>query len=310
MADSNPDQRAMVRPMRDDDAAAVAHRLRAAYGTPDGGAISTVDGPNLPLTASRIRRWRQRSAAAWIAEVAGYGPAGAVFAVLEPEAAWMAGLGVAPGFRGAGVGAALSDQALEFLAASGRNVTGMEAAATAAGAAGLYARRGFRPADLTVRVRGEASELAATPGLEGWREAPGADLVAHGQGHESEVAARVRAQPLSPASYVLIGPGATLLCDPDPLIPAAGGSLDLRLLMASDWSDRDAGALVGVAAQSAVARGLSALEIDLALADGLLLRRLLRLGLTPIASTIRLVSDLDAYVAWRRRNGPIGRWSF
>lgn len=296
--------------MRDDDAAAAAQLLRAAYGKPDSGAIATAGGPDLPLTASRVRRWRQRSSAAWIAEVAGYGPVGAVFAVVEPEAAWMAGLGVAPDFRGAGVGAALTDHALAFLAASGRPVTGMEAAPTAVGAASLYARRGFRPADVTVRLRGAAAEFEAQVGMAGWREVPCLDLPDRAGGRESMVAARVRTQPYSTASYLLIGPDITLLCDPDPLIPAAGGSLDLRLVIPGGLPGHVVEASVRAAARSASTRGLSSIDVDLALADGALLRRLLRRGLAPVASTIRLVNDLDAYAAWRKRNGPIGRWSF
>lgn len=310
MTDSNSDARAVVRRLRDDDAEATAQLLRAAYGTPDSAAISAGDGPNLPLTASRLRRWRQCAAAAWIAAVAGYGPVGAVFTVVEPEAAWMAGLGVAPDFRSAGVGAALTDHALRFLEASGRLVVGMEAAPAAVGAAGLYARRGFRPADVTVRLRGAAAELGARVGLRGWREIPCPDLRDRAAGREPTVAARVRSQPYSSASYLLIGPSVTLLCDPDPLIPAPGGSLDLRLVMAGSPPSHDVEATVRAAASSALARGLSALDVDLALADGVPLRRLLQLGLAPIASTIRLVRDLDAYVAWRGRNGPIGRWSF
>lgn len=310
MTDSNSNARAVVRRLRDDDAEATSQLLRAAYGNTDSGAIAAGDAPNLPLTASRLRRWRQGSAASWIAEVAGYGPVGAVFAVVEPEAAWMAGLGVAPSFRGAGLGAALTDHALDFLADSGRSVVGMEAAPTAVGAAGLYARRGFRPADLTVRLRGVAAELGAQVGLRGWREIPCPEFRDCAAGRASRSAARVHSQPYSSASYFLIGPNGTLLCDPDPLIPAPGGSLDLRLVIADSPPIQNVEAIVRATASSALARGLCALDVDLALADGALLRRLLRLGLTPIASTIRLVNDLDAYVDWRSRNGPIGRWSF
>ena len=310
VADSNPDAPVMVRPMRDDDAEAAAHLLRAAYGTPDGAAIATTGGPDLPLSAGRIRRWRQNSAAAWIAEVRGHGPVGAVFAVVEPEAAWFAGLGVEPNFRGAGVGAALTDRAVEFLAASGRPVTGMEVAPAAVGAAGVYARRGFRPADLTVRLRGTAAYLGAPVEPNSWRELACSDLDDQTPGREPTLAARVRSQPHSAASYVLIGPDVRLLCDPDPLIPAAGGSLDLRLVMASVPRDQGTDEWVRAAARSALVRGLSSVDVDLALADGVLLRRLLTLGLAPSASTVRLVRDQDAYVGWRCRNGPVGRWSF
>lgn len=296
--------------MRDDDAHVAAHLLRAAYGNPDGGTSATAGGPNLPLTASRVRRWRQSSAAAWIAEVPAYGPVGVVFAVIEPGAAWMAGLGVLPTFRGAGVGAALTDRALEVLAAAGRPVSGMEAAPTSVSAAGLYARRGFRPADLTVRVRGVAEELGAPADLNGWRVVTCSEVGHRDCGHAAEIGARVHSQPHSPAGYLLIGPDAALLCDPDPLLPAARGSLDLRLVMASDVQVHQIEHSVRAAARSASLRGLALLEIDLALADGVLLRRLLRLGMEPVASTIRLVDDPVAYAAWRQSNGPIGRWSF
>lgn len=299
-----------MRCMRDADAEAVAQVLRAAYAKPDGGAISTVGRVDVPLSASRVRRWRQRSAHSWLAEVAGYGPVGAVFAVVEPDAAWIAGLGVAPGFRGAGVGAALTDHALEFLAASGRSLTGMEVAPTSVRAAAMYARRGFRPADLTVRLRGVAGTLGAPVDLRGWREVACSDLIDHAQVREASVVARVRTQPYSSASYLLIDPDVTLLCDPDPVIPAANGSLDLRLVAGGDPKRHDVEVVVGAAGRSAARRGLSSVDVDLALADGVVLRRLLSLGMAPIASTIRLVSDLDAYVAWRGRHGPIGRWSF
>lgn len=309
MTDSNSDARAVVRRLRDDDAEATAQLLRAAYEKPDSGAIAAGDGPSLPLTAGQLRRWRQCAAASWIAEVAGYGPVGAVFAVVEPEAAWMAGLGVTPSFRGAGVGAILTDHALEFLVNSGRSVIGMEAAPAAVGAAGLYARRGFRPADVTVRLRGAAVQLGAQVGLRGWRETPCADLKDRAASREPSSAARVHSQPYSSASYLLVGPNVTLLCDPDPLISAPGGSLDLRLVIAGSPPSQGVEAAVRATASSALTRGLSSLDVDLALADGLLLRRLLHLGLTPIASTVRLVNDLDAYVNWRSRNGPVGRWS-
>lgn len=296
--------------MREPDAEAVAPCLRAAYRVPDRGAVLTARGPNLPLTASRVARWLQCSSAAWVAEVAGYGPVGAVFAVVEPEAAWMAGLGVAPDFRGAGVGAALADHALEFLAASARPVTGMEAAPSAVGAAGLYARRGFRPADLTVRLRGAAADLGVPVDGKVWRESACAGLADPALGIDSMVAARVQALPHSPNSYLLECAEVSLLCDPDPLMPAAGGSLDLRLVMSNPTPGHEVPASLAAAARSARIRGLAALEVDLALADGDMLRRLLLAGLTPVASTIRLVSNLDAYVAWRGRNGLIGRWSF
>ena len=221
----------------------------------------------------------------------------------------MAGLGVAPCFRGAGVGAALTDHAHEFLAASGRAVTGMEAAATAVGALGLYVRRGFRPADLTVRLRGVAADFATRVDPRAWRESECPNLNDPAQSDEANSEPRIRAQPYSSASYLLVGPGVTVLCDPDPLIPAAEGCLDLRLVAANAAHACEVESLIGAAARSASLRGLALLDVDLALADGVVLGRLLRLGLAPIASTIRLVSDLEAYVDWRSRNGPIGRWS-
>ena len=222
----------------------------------------------------------------------------------------MAGLGVAPNFRGAGVGAALTDRALKYLAASGCPLLGMEAAPPAVGAAGLYARRGFRPADLTVRLRGKAAELGAAVEPMVWRESACPDVKDPARGLDPMVAARVHAQPHSAQSYLLECAQTSLLCDPDPFIPAAGGSLDLRLVMSSAPHGHEVVTYLAAAAASANARGLTAVEMDLALADGDLVRPLLRSGMAPIASTIRLVNNLDAYVAWRGRNGPIGRWSF
>ncbi|MYD93155.1 MAG: GNAT family N-acetyltransferase, partial [Chloroflexi bacterium] len=220
VADSNQCAPATIRRMRDDDAEAAARLLRAAYGTPDGGAIAMAGGPDLPLTAGRVRRWRQDSAAAWIAEIPAYGPIGAVFAIVEPEAAWVAGLGVAPHFRGAGVGAALTDHAIKFLKVSGRPVTGMEAVPSAVGAVGMYARRGFRPADLTVRLRGTAARICGPVAPNSWREVACSKLDDQTPGREPALVARFESQPHSSASFVLIGSNVTLLCDPDPLIPA------------------------------------------------------------------------------------------
>ena len=296
--------------MRDDDAEAAARLLRAAYGTPDGGAIAMAGGPDLPLTAGRVRRWRQDSAAAWIAEIPAYGPIGAVFAVVEPDAAWVAGLGVAPHFRGAGVGAALTDHAIKFLKVSGRPVTGMEAVPSAVGAVGMYARRGFRPADLTVRLRGTAAKLCGPVAPNSWREVACSKLDDQTPGCEPALVARFESQPHSSASFVLIGSNVTLLCDPDPLIPAAGGSVDLRLALTSVPRDHEVDAWIRAAAHAATVRGLSSVDVDLSLAGGVLLRRLHGMGLTPIASTLRMVNQLGAYRAWRNRNGPIGRWSF
>ena len=299
--------------MRDADADAVARVLRSAYRQPDAGAVPAGRGPNLPLTGERLRTWRQAAAGAWVAEVGGYGPIGAVFAVVEPEVGWLAALGVAPEFRGAGVGAALTDRGLACLVARQRPVVGMEAAPTAVGAAALYARRGYRVADLTVRLRGPTvalAALAAQAGQDAWREAACDHLDSLSESIAPSFAARVRAQPRSQDSFLLHAPGAVLLCDPDPLLPATGGSLNLRLSIAKEPHVDICETALGAAARSALARGLTALEVDLALADGMLLQRLARLGLTPIASTVRLVNDPDAYAAWRRRNGPIARWSF
>ena len=309
MTDSRAIAPTPVRRMGESDADAVAQVLGAAFREPDAGAIPTARGPLLPITGERVRQWRHAAAGAWVAEVAGYGPVGAVFAVVEPETAWLAGLGVTPGFRDAGVGAALAERALAFLAASGRRVVGMEAAPGSVGAAALYARRGYRVADLTVRLRGPTATLAGRADPKVWRETPCADPAA-AVGNAGPPAAAVRAVPRSPDSYLLHGPDAVLLCDPDPLVPAAGGSLDLRLIVARALQPPAIEACVRAAARSALARDLAALELDLALADGAVLRRLSILGLSPIASTIRLVNDLDAYAVWRRRSGPVGRWSF
>lgn len=296
--------------MRDADADAVAQVLHGAFRQPDAGAIPTGRGLDLPLTGGRVRSWRRASAGAWVAQVAGYGLVGTVFAVVEPEAAWLAGLGVMPAFRGAGVAAALIDRALAFLADRERLVMGMETAPTAVGAAALYARRGFRIADLTVRVRAASAPLAAQPATGAWRQTAATNLSCASQGLTLSAAAGIRALPRSPQSYLLHGPEVVLLCDPDPLVPVAGGALDLRLVMTRASQLRVIEACVRAAARSALARRLSALEVDLALADGRLSQRLARLGFTPVASTIRLVNNPHAYAAWRRRNGPVGRWSF
>lgn len=296
--------------MRDSDAESVARVLRAAFRRPGAGSVSSSPGPDLPLTAERVLAWRRSAAGAWVAEVSGFGPVGAAFAVVEPHAAWLAGLGVLPEFRGAGLGAVLTDHALTFLSSRERRVIGMEATPAAVGAAALYTRRGFRVADTTVRLRGSTPSLIARADPGTWREATGDDLDRVPGNPAPSFAARVRAQPRSRESFLLYDPHVVLLCDPDPLIPAAAGSLDVRLVMPTTLQPANVGNAVQAAARSAATRGLGAVEIDLALADGLVFQQLTRLALTPIASTVRLVDDRDAYADWIDRNGPVGRWSF
>ena len=146
------------------------------------------------------------------------------------------------------------------------------------GAAGMYARRGFRPADLTVRLRGAVANLCERVEPNSWLEVACSDLNGQTPGREPALVARVKSQPNSSASYALIGSNVTLLCDPDPLIPAADGSLDLRLAVAGVPRNREVDSWIRAAAYSASLRSLASLDVDLALADGVLLRRLLRLG--------------------------------
>ena len=301
---------APVRAMADTDAVSVAWLLRAAFRRPGPGMNGNADGLDLPLDAARIRTWRRAAAAAWVADLAGYGPVGALFTMVEPGAAWLAGLGVAPDFRKAGVGASLVNHALACLGARVRPVVGMETAPAAANAAALYARRGFQVADLTIRLRGQSLALAAPTGSADWREAACDAPELQSESIPPGAVSRVQSHPHSPDAFLVVGPGTVLLCDPDPLIPAPAGSLDIRLALAATPDAYVVEDFVRAAAQSALARKLGAVEIDLALADGGLLRRLTSLGLTPIATTVRLVNDPDAYVAWRRDNGPVGRWSF
>ena len=267
---------APVRAMADTDAQSVAWLLRAAFRRPGPATYGNAEGLDLPLDAARIHTWRRVAAAAWVADLAGYGPVGALFTMVEPGAAWLAGLGVAPDFRNAGVGASLVNHALACLGARVRPVVG----------------------------------LAAPTGSADWREAACDAPEFQSESLPPGAVARIQSHPHSPDAFLVVGPGTVLLCDPDPLIPAPAGSLDVRLALAATPDAYVVEDFVRAAARSALARKLGAVEIDLALADGVLLRRLTSLGLTPIATTVRLVSDPDAYVAWRRDNGPVGRWSF
>ena len=127
-------------------------------------------------------------------------------------------------------------------------------------------------------LRGKAAELGAAVDPMVWRESACPDVKDPARGLDPMVAARVHAQPHSAQSYLLeLRPDRTL-CDPDPLISAAGGSLDLRLVMSSAPHGHEVVTSLAAAAASANARGLTAIEMDLALADGDLLRSLAALG--------------------------------
>ncbi len=328
------------------DGAAAARVLREAFGRSAGAGgpgkpagqagPDGPPGPVLPSTDACVRGWLHAAAGAWIAELRGYGPVGVVFAVVEPGVGWIAGLGVAPPFRGAGVGGTLADRALQFL--RGRNVPliGLETAPTAAAAAALYARRGLRVCDLTLRLRGPAASVAAALDDRACRPPPQVSAPASQRQPPApqrrapetssssaapaaeRCAAVVSGEPpanfvgplLSPQSFVVRCGGLAVVCDPVPRVAAPGGSLEVRAVHGARLDVPAILAGLRAAARAAAARGLSALDVDAAVADGALVRACAPLGFTPVATALRMANAPHAYPAWLERRGGLGRWSF
>ena len=135
-----------ARRMRSEDVDSVAHVLTQAFAPPPG---ANPREPRTLVSNHLVDRWHAQCAGSWVVDAPGFGPVGAVFAVVEPDVGWIGGLGVHPAYRGLGVGRALTTAALVFLEAAGCAMVGLEASPTDGVALGAYARRGLRPVDVT-----------------------------------------------------------------------------------------------------------------------------------------------------------------
>jgi GNAT superfamily N-acetyltransferase len=296
------------------DGPAVARLLNAAYGVdgvPAGIAPRLVGAP---ISDALVERWRRRCAGAWVTDAPGFGPIGVVFAVIAPDAGWFAGLAVNAAFRGVGTGTALTDTALAFLRDARCPQIGIESSPHGLDALGLYARRGLRPVDVTVRLQVAVAEFAPPDGVSPFRRDP---PDATGWQEDGAVfpraAEHVAAVPFSDTAFVLhahdVIPG-LLLCDPAPVAPPAGGALEVRLAWAGG-SDHIASLLAGLRASAMDARalGLRCIEIDVPLRDGAVISALRRAGFEPVATMLRLSDDPEAYRAHSAIAPLAGRWS-
>ena len=200
-------------------------------------------------------------------------------------------------------------------------MVGLEASPNDGVALGAYARRGLRPVDVTLRLRASAAALAASgmaaefevrsaPGataLDGPRlaepggsrtaptSAPASGDTARVESREVDVARRAAVVPLSDAAFMAVGPGASVVCDPE-AVPA-GGVLEARLGFLGRDGHSIAAACRGLG-RLAVARQLRYVELDLAVGSG--------------EGAGRGVSARDfkrspARSGWRGRRRPIAR---
>ena len=307
--------------MRVDDGPAVARVLRAAYAAPTVQAEGAPGGPRVPITEPLVERWRSHCARSWVALAPPLGPVGAVFAVAEPEVGWIAGLGVDPGFRRLGLGAALTEAALAFLRERRCPMLGLEVWPHSTDVLVMYARRGFVPVDSTVRLRMPSFELEASGGSGEWqRIALLGDWPADVAGWPpplppaEAVAGCIVATPLSGTAFALdgapCGVPAVLVCEPEPTAPPQGGSLEIRRAWIDVSSSEQAlEEAVAAAAVAARASSLRHLEIDLPLGDGRAVGALCRLGFTAVATVLRLSDRPDRYSTGGGNLVVAGRWS-
>ena len=295
-----------VRCMGPGDISSVARLLMNSFGPGKYGAGIT---PHATITDGLVSRWCGQSAASWVVEAPGFGPVGAMFAVIEPQVGWFGGLSVHPAYRGLGAGRALITVALAFLEEAGCPVVGLEVSPGHGGPLSAYARRGLQVVDVTVRLRAESMEVAsAGPAVQ-------MDMVplgtSHGPPHCSRVDleglfARVDAVPLSQEAFVVASPGAGLVCD-----TGVGTSmllLDVRLGFVQLDDDLISGVFCALA-QTALARGLHHLEVDLPVACGRALATLYKLGFSTISSSVRMARPGGRYIQAQHDRVEIGRWA-
>ena len=318
-----------VRRMRPDDVDAVAHLLTRAFAP---AAAEGIASPRSLITNRAVARWLARCAGAWVVDAPGFGPVGAAFAVIEPDAGWIGGLGVHPAYQSVGVGRALTTAALGFLDDSGCAVVGLEASPNDGAVLGAYARRGLRPVDVTLRLRAGAAALATSGAAAEIRFKPLHDPKALGRPHvggsggsrtaptsapdatamgdqptdDDRVALRAAAVPLSDAAFMAIGPGVCVVCDPE--AGPASAALEVRLgFFARDGNS--VAAACRALGRVSLTHGLRYVELDLPLGSGDGLPSIFQLGFQTVASTLRLARPADAY---RRESSSLlelGRWS-
>ncbi len=301
-----------ARRMRSEDVDSVAHVLTQAFAPPPG---ANPLGPRTLTSNHLVDRWHAQCAGAWVVDAPGFGPVGAVFAVVEPEVGWIAGLGVHPAYRGVGVGRALTTAALGFLENAGCAMVGLEASPNDAVALGAYARRGLRPVDVTLRLRASAAALA-TSGMPAELEVRSLDPqtgssepATDGSGGSETrpyTSGRAGAVPLSDAAFMAVGPGASVVCDPE-AVPA-GEVLEARLGSLGRNGHSVAAACRGLG-RLAVAGQLRYVELDLAVGSGVGLAEVARLGFQTVASTVRLARPAAAYRQAADDGLELGRWS-
>ena len=326
---SASDEAPLARRMRSEDVDAVAHVLTQAFAPPPGASPT---GSRTLISNHLAARWQAQCAGAWVVDAPGFGPAGAVFAVVEPDVGWVGGLGVHPAYRDLGVGRALTTAALGFLDDSGCAMVGLEASPNDGVALGAYARRGLRPVDVTLRLRASAAALAtsgraaglqaepvpgagASDGFQpggsgGSRTAPtpardASETTCRDSGND-RVEFHAAVVPLSDAAFMAVGPGACLVCDPE-AVPV-GEVLEARI----GYMGRD-GHSVAAACRAlgrvAAARQLRYVELDLPVGSGAALPEILRLGFQTVASTVRLARPAAAYRQSSDDGLELGRWS-
>lgn len=298
--------------MRSEDVDSVAHVLTQAFAPPPG---ANPLGPRTLISNHLVDRWHAQCAGAWVVDAPGFGPVGAVFTVVEPDVGWIGGLGVHPAYRGVGVGRALTTAALGFLDEAGCAMVGLEASPNDGVALGAYARRGLRPVDVTLRLRTDAAALA-TSGMAAELEVRSlgprigsSEPTADGSGGSETrpyISRRAAAVPLSDAAFMAVGPGASVICDPE-AVPT-GEVLEARLGSLGRDSHSVAAACRGLG-RLAVARQLRYVDLDLAVGSGASLPEILRLGFQTAASTVRLARPAAAYRQASDDGLELGRWS-
>ncbi|MCY4114252.1 MAG: GNAT family N-acetyltransferase [Chloroflexi bacterium] len=298
--------------MRSEDVDSVAHVLTQAFAPPPGASPT---GLRVLISNGMASRWQAQCAGAWVVDAPGFGPVGAVFAVVEPDVGWIGGLGVHPAYRGVGVGRALTTAALEFLEGVGCAMVGLEASPNDGVALGAYARRGLRPVDVTLRLRADAASLATLGRAAELEVRPldpriGSDepMTDGSGGSETRpyTCRRAAAVPLSDAAFIALGPGAWLVCDPE-AVPV-GEVLEARVGYMGYDGHSVAAACRGLG-RLAVARQLRYVELNLPVGSGEALPTMSRLGFQTVASTVRLARPAAAYRQASDDGVVLGRWS-
>ena len=142
----------------------------------------------------------------------------------------------------------------------------------------------------------------------------GGDKEFGGSDGTGEIVRTIAANPLSSSAFALFDvrdPSATfVVCEPDPSFPLLGGGLEIRLAWISP-SRRDSDMVAIIHAVAARARSLNYrhIEIDVPLTAGGMVGSLLRAGLIPIATMLRMTDDPTAYRAVKTKSHVVGRWS-